>query len=591
MLENFIETYSISFDTLKKIFPEHVETIDSIIYLNDNKDVLSANESEQLNELESNLISVLQSQENESRLLEYTKANPSTQISPIIVETELPAEEILGSELSEEEIARSLEEPIETIEQEAAIAPISVVEPIVPAETTVPIVAAAPIIIDETELILPEITELEEPSIPIPSEEAKADVQGWMMNETDRLFYENFRLDTIQNLLTFKVIHDLNNSGAKRHEIVSIIKNSIAPENEDDLEYISFSLKGAEQKIGIPIVKEVVDDLIKYGFIDGSTYIVTPLGVKIINLYSKCFPLDTHPFSFIYGSEQNIFQNASVELNVRNGAYVNIDGSPFLYNGGNLFMKVPTNFSSDENTKDEFVEGLINNNVSKAIFEECNASAYCLSIEKYNDYLKFNGGNGMGYVIFSSADKDIYVDSLTFNFLRYKFGANARLKFSYDAQNPDMNIVRVIMDGSMAGMEDSVVAYIVSDEKSVSDFTLKTINGNISDVDMLVKKIRSDYYASAKLTELAEFLDKNIMATEFESYDVEVTEEPTEELAKTYDSDKFKEVTCNSKFLFIGDSLTAYDRSYADQLKDICPSATIKKIAVDGAKTNWMLIN
>lgn len=46
---------------------------------------------------------------------------------------------------------------------------------------------------------------------------------------------------------------------------------------------------------------------------------------------------------------------------------------------------------------------------------------------------------------------------------------------------------------------------------------------------------------------------------------------------------------CNSSFLFIGDSLTAYDQSYADQLTQFCPNINIKKIAQVGQKTDWML--
>lgn len=46
--------------------------------------------------------------------------------------------------------------------------------------------------------------------------------------------------------------------------------------------------------------------------------------------------------------------------------------------------------------------------------------------------------------------------------------------------------------------------------------------------------------------------------------------------------------TCNSSILFIGDSLTAYAQSYADQLRQICPNLTYKKIAKVGEKTDWM---
>lgn len=41
--------------------------------------------------------------------------------------------------------------------------------------------------------------------------------------------------------------------------------------------------------------------------------------------------------------------------------------------------------------------------------------------------------------------------------------------------------------------------------------------------------------------------------------------------------------------LFIGDSNTVAPFSYADQLKQINPSITIKKIAQNGATTDWML--
>lgn len=41
--------------------------------------------------------------------------------------------------------------------------------------------------------------------------------------------------------------------------------------------------------------------------------------------------------------------------------------------------------------------------------------------------------------------------------------------------------------------------------------------------------------------------------------------------------------------LFIGDSNTVFDFSYADQLKKLYPSIRIKKIAKNGATTDWML--
>jgi hypothetical protein len=43
-----------------------------------------------------------------------------------------------------------------------------------------------------------------------------------------------------------------------------------------------------------------------------------------------------------------------------------------------------------------------------------------------------------------------------------------------------------------------------------------------------------------------------------------------------------------SSVLFIGDSNTAADFSYADQSKQRYPKLTIKKIAENGAKTDWM---
>lgn len=47
--------------------------------------------------------------------------------------------------------------------------------------------------------------------------------------------------------------------------------------------------------------------------------------------------------------------------------------------------------------------------------------------------------------------------------------------------------------------------------------------------------------------------------------------------------------TCDHKFLFVGDSLTAYTQSYADQLKSICPQLRYTKVAKSGEKTDWML--
>lgn len=47
--------------------------------------------------------------------------------------------------------------------------------------------------------------------------------------------------------------------------------------------------------------------------------------------------------------------------------------------------------------------------------------------------------------------------------------------------------------------------------------------------------------------------------------------------------------SCKSRFLFVGDSLTATDASFADQLRSVCPSIEHKKIAAVGKKTDWML--
>lgn len=52
---------------------------------------------------------------------------------------------------------------------------------------------------------------------------------------------------------------------------------------------------------------------------------------------------------------------------------------------------------------------------------------------------------------------------------------------------------------------------------------------------------------------------------------------------------KNDKVDCSKKFLFVGDSLTALDQSYADQLKQVCPNISISKIAKVGEKTDWML--
>lgn len=46
---------------------------------------------------------------------------------------------------------------------------------------------------------------------------------------------------------------------------------------------------------------------------------------------------------------------------------------------------------------------------------------------------------------------------------------------------------------------------------------------------------------------------------------------------------------CDKKILFIGDSTTAGDSSYADRLRQDCPGIRIKKLAKVGEKTDWML--
>jgi len=56
-------------------------------------------------------------------------------------------------------------------------------------------------------------------------------------------------------------------------------------------------------------------------------------------------------------------------------------------------------------------------------------------------------------------------------------------------------------------------------------------------------------------------------------------------LAMVYFSNKNKSI---SKILFIGDSNTAANFSYADQLKKDFPDLTIKKISQNGANTSWM---
>lgn len=49
-----------------------------------------------------------------------------------------------------------------------------------------------------------------------------------------------------------------------------------------------------------------------------------------------------------------------------------------------------------------------------------------------------------------------------------------------------------------------------------------------------------------------------------------------------------KKVKCGASFLFIGDSNTKADFSYADQLLNFCSNAKIKKIAENGKNTQWM---
>lgn len=50
-----------------------------------------------------------------------------------------------------------------------------------------------------------------------------------------------------------------------------------------------------------------------------------------------------------------------------------------------------------------------------------------------------------------------------------------------------------------------------------------------------------------------------------------------------------KKITCNSSFLFVGDSNTVGTHSYARQLKNFCPAAKINVVASVGANTNQML--
>lgn len=52
---------------------------------------------------------------------------------------------------------------------------------------------------------------------------------------------------------------------------------------------------------------------------------------------------------------------------------------------------------------------------------------------------------------------------------------------------------------------------------------------------------------------------------------------------------KDSKVDCSKRFLFVGDSLTQFNQSYADQLSQICPGISITKIAKSGQKTDWML--
>lgn len=50
-----------------------------------------------------------------------------------------------------------------------------------------------------------------------------------------------------------------------------------------------------------------------------------------------------------------------------------------------------------------------------------------------------------------------------------------------------------------------------------------------------------------------------------------------------------KKIDCNSSILFIGDSITAFTSSYADQLAKMCPGLRYKKIALVAEQTGWML--
>ena len=61
-------------------------------------------------------------------------------------------------------------------------------------------------------------------------------------------------------------------------------------------------------------------------------------------------------------------------------------------------------------------------------------------------------------------------------------------------------------------------------------------------------------------------------------------------IAVTFFLVRYKKRSVNvQSILFIGDSNTAADFSYADQLKKRFPGLVIKKVAQNGAKTDWMI--
>lgn len=52
-----------------------------------------------------------------------------------------------------------------------------------------------------------------------------------------------------------------------------------------------------------------------------------------------------------------------------------------------------------------------------------------------------------------------------------------------------------------------------------------------------------------------------------------------------------KKITCKSRLLFAGDSLTVFSESYAEQLKRICPELYYKKVAQVGEQTSGIRIS